>query len=328
MLRFTRDQTAARGIAWPSRSIEKDLAAKRIRLRAPSLTSSLAWIGALAISTLPNIIVREIIGARTDWLPTAKIIVIAALLALSLGWRAARPLRGFFFTLFIFYGSGRVLREVHRSPMWTSWFHGNNLFTQEMLGGQILRLATATLVIVALRLIGKQPKDLYLGCGNLCAPAEPVRWLDIRPGATWNRLGITFSAIACLGTSTFLFAVGTPPAGGLAGVLPLLPAILLFAAMNAFSEEVTFRSALLATLPESLGKQSRLLLTASYFGLAHYWGVPYGPLGVLLAGLLGWLLGKIMLETEGFFWPWFIHFLQDVVIYAFMAIGLVTAGGR
>jgi hypothetical protein len=33
-------------------------------------------------------------------------------------------------------------------------------------------------------------------------------------------------------------------------------------------------------------------------------------------------------ETEGLFWPWFIHFLQDVVIYTFMAIGLVTAGGR
>ena len=328
MLRFNRDQTAVRSIAWPARSIDHDLRVPRIRVRAPSLTTSMAWIATLALSTLPNIILREILGARTDWVPTAKLVLVAALVILSLFWKAARPLRAYFFILLTFYGAGRVFREVYRTPVWTAWFHGNRLFTQEMLGGQILRFSTAIMVIVALRLIGRRPKDMFLGCGNLCAPAEPVRWLDIRPGAHWGRLGISFSLIASLGTSTYLFSVGRPGSGGFAGVLPLLPAILLFAAMNAFSEEATFRSALLATLPESMGKQSRLVLTASFFGLAHYWGVPYGTVGVVLSGLLGWLLAKIMVETEGFFWPWFIHFLQDVVIYTFMAIGLVTAGGR
>jgi hypothetical protein len=48
---------------------------------------------------------------------------------------------------------------------------------------------------------------------------------------------------------------------------------------------------------------------------------------VVLASFLGWLLGKAMLETRGFFWGWFIHFLQDGLIFTFMAAGSITPGG-
>jgi hypothetical protein len=36
--------------------------------------------------------------------------------------------------------------------------------------------------------------------------------------------------------------------------------------------------------------------------------VPNGVIGVVMATCLGWLLGKAMLETRGFFWAWFITF--------------------
>lgn len=55
-------------------------------------------------------------------------------------------------------------------------------------------------------------------------------------------------------------------------------------------------------------------ISATIFGVAHYRGMPGGIWGVLLAGLLGWVLTKSMIETEGFFWAWLIHFLQDVVL--------------
>jgi len=42
---------------------------------------------------------------------------------------------------------------------------------------------------------------------------------------------------------------------------------------------------------------------------------------------MGWLLGKSMLETRGFFWPWLIHVCLDTIIFSFMAIGAVTPGG-
>jgi hypothetical protein len=34
-----------------------------------------------------------------------------------------------------------------------------------------------------------------------------------------------------------------------------------------------------------------------------------------------------MVETRGIAWAWFIHFVQDVLIFAFMAAGAITPGG-
>jgi hypothetical protein len=48
---------------------------------------------------------------------------------------------------------------------------------------------------------------------------------------------------------------------------------------------------------------------------------------VALAWFLGWILAKSMLETRGLAWAWFIHFVQDVAIFGFMAIGAITPGG-
>jgi len=107
----------------------------------------------------------------------------------------------------------------------------------------------------------------------------------------------------------------------------MLPMILLLAAMNAFNEEMTYRASMLATLEPAIGPQHALWNAAVFFGIGHYFGVPYGIVGVIMATFLGWLLGKAMLETRGFFWSWFIHFLQDVLVFSFMAAGSITPGG-
>ena len=140
-----------------------------------------------------------------------------------------------------------------------------------------------------------------------------------------------------LGTLAFLLIAAFPSfiaqfnngtlGSRLGQVLVLMPLVLLFAVMNAFSEELTYKASFLSVLNDPVGKRQALLLMATFFGLGHYYGVPYGIVGVLMAGLLGWLLGKSMLETRGFFWAWFIHFLQDVLIFSFMALGSVTPDG-
>jgi hypothetical protein len=84
---------------------------------------------------------------------------------------------------------------------------------------------------------------------------------------------------------------------------------------------------LLAALAPAFGKEDALLLSAALFGIQHYYGVPYGIAGILMAGILGWLLGKSMLETKGFAWAWLIHFAQDVLIFTFMAVSSIIAGG-
>jgi hypothetical protein len=103
--------------------------------------------------------------------------------------------------------------------------------------------------------------------------------------------------------------------------------VLLAAALNAFNEEVTYKASFLSVLEGPVGPRQALYMVAAYFGIGHYYGVPYGIVGVLLASFLGWILAKSMQETRGLFWAWFIHFWQDVWIFSFMAIGAIIPGG-
>ena len=42
-----------------------------------------------------------------------------------------------------------------------------------------------------------------------------------------------------------------------------------------------------------------LLITAIYFGIGHFYGVPYGVVGVILAFIPGWLMGKSCWRRAG-----------------------------
>jgi hypothetical protein len=39
-----------------------------------------------------------------------------------------------------------------------------------------------------------------------------------------------------------------------------------------------------------------------------------------LAGYLGWIAAKSMIETRGFVWVFLIHFIGDFIIYSFWAM--------
>jgi hypothetical protein len=93
-------------------------------------------------------------------------------------------------------------------------------------------------------------------------------------------------------------------------------------------EEVTYKASLLSVLEGPVGPRQAVLLVATYFGIGHYYGLPHGLIGVLLAGVLGWILARSMVETRGMFWASFVHFWQDVLIFSFLAVGAITAGGR
>ena len=172
----------------------------------------------------------------------------------------------------------------------------------------------------------KTPKPFFLVKGDTSAEATPVKWLGIKQ-ERWNTLGRNFAIIISLGTLTFLVLAGRPSLNIVMRALPFLPAVLLAAVLNAFNEEMTYKASFLSVLEGAVGKHQALWLMAAYFGIGHYYGVPYGVIGVLMAGFLGWFLGKSMLETRGLWWAWFIHFWQDVLIFAFLAIGSIKPGG-
>jgi membrane protease YdiL (CAAX protease family) len=106
----------------------------------------------------------------------------------------------------------------------------------------------------------------------------------------------------------------------------LAPVILVGAAVNAFCEEFLFRNSLIAQVAPVTGKLGALWLTGLRFGIGHWYGNPSGPLGVAGATLLGFLLGKSMLDTRGSGWAWIIHLIGDVMIFALVATAAPAVG--
>ena len=286
----------------------------------------IAWIVTLLISTLPLIIWRESTGQVPEWLYWVQLALLGVMIGLSFVWKLLSALRQFFIVFFVLYLAEKVFVWLGNSSLWQSWFD-RDAFTISMLGTQLLRLGVALVMVATLWLIKRHRSDFFLVRGNINAPVEPIKWLGVKEGTHWNRFGPILSICISLGTLAFLIFFGRPSLTSLIQALPLLPAVLLLASMNSFSEEMNYRASQLAVLHGVLSNRQAILLTAAYFGIGHYYGVPYGIIGVLMAGILGWLLGKSMLETKGFFWAWFIHFLQDVMIFSFMAIGSIAAGG-
>ncbi len=284
-----------------------------------------AWGLMLLVSDLPDILWYEFATDVPGWLLWAKIGVLALGLGSCWLWRPLRVLRPYAGIFLVFYLAYGASKWIGAQPWWQSRFAGTGVsFTRFYLGEYIRDLGIAAVVIAALWAIHRKWSAFFLVKGQLDASIAPVRWLGIGAGESWRTFGWIFAAGGVLGIAipTFLGLRLAP--GTLLRAAPLIPSVLLFSAINAFTEEVYFRAAFLSTLHPVIGKNHTLLLTSLFFGLSHYfYGSPPGVLGVLLPGFLAWLLGKSMLETKGFVWPWFIHFAADVVVFISYALNWV-----
>jgi len=287
----------------------------------------MAWIIMLAISDLPDIFISELGGSIPAWMFWAKAGFLVAILGVTLLWKVIRPLWEYaliLLTLFLALAFTGLVRN-------TSWFQsafnyaGVPFFTG-YAAIMALDICVALAVIAALWLIKRKRSAFFLVKGQMDAPIEPTGWLGIQEGESWRTFGWIFTGAASLlvAIPTFL---SIPLSGEvIARALPLLPAAVLFAAVNAFTEEVYFRSSLLSTLHRVIGKTHALLLMSVFFGLGHWlYGSPPGIIGFLMTGFLAWLIGRSMLETRGFAWPWTIHFVPDVVIFISYALLYVQA---
>lgn len=289
-----------------------------------------AWAIVLALSLLPVVIAQEVLHAAvsTDARTAVSVAVILAGLLSTVAWvpgRALRPLLWLFLVLVV--AQWLVLGRLAGLPVVAGWMRDPS-FGVSLLAELALKLLVTLAMIVALFVVHRDRHRFYLARGDLAAPAAPVRWMGVAPDTRWTTLGPILAVAITGGTLAFLVLSGTPSAEGLVAVVALLPAVLAAAALNAFNEEVTYKASFLSVLAGPVGSRDALRMVAAYFGLAHFYGVPYGVIGVVLAWFLGWILARSMLETRGLAWAWFIHFLQDVAIFGFMAAGAITPGGR
>jgi membrane protease YdiL (CAAX protease family) len=281
----------------------------------------------LLVSQLPDVLFQELGGGLPAWLFWAKMDLICGALLASLFWKNLRALRLFFAVLLALYLIEWGADRFYQTLNYTNLLSGASSFVQSVGAVQIQRATEGILMLVVMLALVRRLDRFFFVKGKLDATAEPIPLIMDKP-SSWRILGPFIAGAMCLGLLVFVFVFGgLPSTEALLGVLPLLPLVLIFAALNAFGEEMLYRAPWLAALEGPLGPVQALLITAAYFGIGHYYGVPYGVLGCVMAFIPGWLMGKAMLETRGFTWAWVIHFWMDVVIFFFMALGSVRPGG-
>lgn len=275
-----------------------------------------AWLGTLLLSRLPQIILSELgFITSSDWSLWWWIMMGTALFALTYAWAAARPLRGYFLILTMIYVVTILLSLLQQTSSWVSWFGPERSWLFGFFGDRVGIVLMGLTLAVILTVLGHTRRDYFLILGNVNARAEGMR-------LPWTIAGPIIALVLTALTTTAILAMNSLQNVTLVRVIPLLPAILILALMNAFGEELAYRAAPLSQLWEVVGKRQAIWMTAIWFGLGHYYGgISFGAIGAIFFTLVAVLFGKAMLETRGLAIPVFMHLLGDVVLYLILALG-------
>lgn len=286
-------------------------------------TIAAAWVLVVAVSALVDIAFVELTGSVPAWLMVARIAALATLTAVASLWRPARALRDPAAILLALFALNEARTRIDFTLLPLQALFGHTVFDSRMQAEQTGKLVVSAGMVGLLLLLGYRRKAFFLTRGQLTAPIQPAPWLGFSRPVSWPIFGLQWGFYIAA-TLAVLMALGArPDAAQVSRMLPAVPSILFYAALNAFNEEMTYRAPLLATLERFSGSHQALWMTAYFFGIAHYFGTPGGLLGGVASIFMGWILGKAMTETRGLLWPWWIHFLSDVVIFTFLALALV-----
>jgi membrane protease YdiL (CAAX protease family) len=185
---------------------------------------------------------------------------------------------------------------------------------------QSMQLILTAIVLIFVYLLNPANFAMFFHLGNVNAHISKIAWLGITGNETWLEIATNLGLFITLGTAIFMFfqlkKAGADYRYFLFSLLWAIP----FSIANAFSEEAIFRVGIVSPLYGVLSVPIILLISGALFGIPHYFGTPSGIIGVLMAGFLGWLLAMSLVETQGIFLVWAIHFVQDVVIITSMIL--------
>lgn len=280
----------------------------------------LAWVSVLMGSALPELLYGLPYPLEPmHWLSLSKAAFFIATLTLTIV-TGIRPVRPLLLVLPAIHLATAAFGSIVSSAFWRQLVSRiERPFIRAMLDVQFVRVGITLAVLMVLIAVFRVPGRFYLIRGNMSANASRVPWLGISGTANWNRVGLVLTTILSLGTLTFLAAAMRPALSALSTVIATLPFVVLFSISNALGEEIIYRLGLLAPTAHLGAPIHGTLMSAAYFGFAHYYGIPSGLLGILMAGFLGWLACRSVLDTRGVAWAFLMHFMQDIWIFWFVA---------
>lgn len=277
-----------------------------------------ALIFILIASNLPTIVLNETYGDVPVWLSFIQPLLLIIGFLFCFFVEDFKPLLKFTIILVTITLGDLIIKYISTTTIWTSLFQGDS-FVDHFGSAILLKLIMAIPVIFMLLLLLKSKESAYLTQGDLSIKASKIGFLGIKDNRiSWGKLSIISGFLIALGTLllTLFTVTGFSVPSGLDQLVTFFPVIILLALVNSFCEGVIFRSAILGTLKEVLPKNSVVIIAAIFFGVAHFYGAPGGIVGVFMSGILGFYLSRSMYETKGFAASWFIHFMQDVVIFS------------
>jgi membrane protease YdiL (CAAX protease family) len=283
-----------------------------------------AGIVTLLVSDLPNIIWHWF-QPEPGWLYWAKVAVLTAFLMVCLAVKSLRPLWKFALIFLAFFLANWFSDQIGMTTLWQKWFGSEKTpYAAFWWGKQLIQVIFTLLLLVVTWLLLRRRQAFFLDIGQVNAELEPVPWLGIRKGQRWTKFGWIFAGIYAAGATLFVVLAYGKFLHDFGRIIPLLPLAVIFAAINAFTEEFTYRAPLLGATHEMVGRQPALVINAIFFGFAHYlYGTPNGIPGLLMTTFVGYLFGKSMLETRGSFWALFTHMLADIPIFVLYALASV-----
>ncbi|MHA3774820.1 CPBP family intramembrane glutamic endopeptidase [Verrucomicrobiota bacterium sgz303538] len=135
---------------------------------------------------------------------------------------------------------------------------------------------------------------------------------------------VAITLVAC-GTLVSFQILRHPALGHLSSLLSPLVAsggVMLtgvaFSICNAFLEELAFRGVFYDAAESQFGTGFAIIATAALFGYGHVGGYPPGPLGAVLAGIYGLLLGWLRCFSNGLGLPLISHVAADATIFSIL----------
>jgi membrane protease YdiL (CAAX protease family) len=179
---------------------------------------------------------------------------------------------------------------------------------------QFLLLVITVLSLTVTYFLNKENFLNYFTFGDISKPANELKLFGIKANDSWLKTGISLTIFISLATATFMYFQLKQAQVNWTLLQSGIFWIILFSLTNSFGEEMIYRMGIVSPLKGLLQPMTIFIISAILFGIPHLAGMPSGLIGATMAGVLGLVLAKSLYETNGFFWAWTIHFIQDIII--------------